>query len=107
MPRRKAEPTTIPMDWAHANPDFQGREIPMDLPVTKGSTNSIHWKDLTPLWLLREYLNRNNYGGMQNRIASVKLVDGAYEFRCNLNSPKTEPTWKTVSIPQQEVEAEE
>lgn len=105
MPRRKAE-TTIPT-FDHLNPDYTAKEGLVFPELKRSSTQSIHWTQLTPLWLIREHLNRTHPGALGRRIRNVTLVDGAYHFEVNLRPFGADPFWQKESIPQQEVEAEE
>ena len=105
MPKRKVEPDPIPT-FEHLNPDYQARPIAAELPAPKTSTSSVHWRNLTPEWLLREYLNRSNYGGISSRIRNVRLDGDTWWFDTNLAPPREEPVWKSYSISQRELEVD-
>ena len=100
MARRKAE-STIPT-FPHLNPDYTAREGLVFPELKRSSTSSVHRSQLTPLFLLREYLSRGTYDGISNRIRNVTRGEHGYHFEILIDLD-----WQDHLITHQELEAEE
>jgi len=101
MPRRKGPETTIPT-FPHLNPDYIAREGMVFPELKRSSTSSVHRSQLTPLFLLREYLSRGTYDGISNRIRNVTRGEHGYYLETLIDLD-----WQDHLITHQELEAEE
>ena len=70
--------------WLYLNPDYNPKDLPEPPALTMGSARSVHWKDLTPAWLVQEYLNRGDRSGI-TRLVDIDRVDGGWNVLCALD----------------------
>lgn len=80
--------------WLHLNPDYNPKELPEPPALAMGSCRSVYWKDLTPAWLVQEYLNRGGLGKAAgiDRLHKIKRGTGGWYALCALGKWPGEPT---------------